>query len=64
LREQQDGAFQLEVRDDGIGVPQEVVDRTSEGFGYSLIRIFLEQLGGTMNVVRNGGTQVSITFPR
>jgi PAS domain S-box-containing protein len=61
---QRGGAFNLEVCDDGIGIPQNVIDRISEGFGYSLIRIFLEQLRGTIMVARNGGTHVSITFPR
>jgi PAS domain S-box-containing protein len=64
LKERREGMFELDVRDDGIGVPQEVVDSTSEGFGYSLIRIFLEQLRGTMTVSRTGGTRVSIMFPR
>ena len=60
-----DGArVRLRVRDDGVGVPPDVDVRTAESFGWQLLQLLTEQLQGTLALTREGGTTVTVEFPR
>jgi len=52
--------FSLEVSDNGIGCPDDV----KEGLGSNLVRLLVQQLGGTLRRERsNPGCRVTIGLP-
>ncbi len=59
-----DGEILLCVRDDGIGLPEHVQPETSPTFGMQVILALVEQLHGSLQVDRLGGTEFRIRFPR
>ncbi len=58
----QDGPFCLKVADDGVGLPEDVGVSKSGSLGMLLVKSFAEGLSGTVELSRNGGTAVTITF--
>jgi two-component system, sensor histidine kinase PdtaS len=64
LKEQPADTLVLEVSDNGVGISQGVIDGTEEGFGFSLVKIFLRQLQGRMTINRENGTRIAVLFPR
>jgi PAS domain S-box-containing protein len=57
-----DGRARLEIRDDGVGLPEAANRHGGIGFGLMLIDTLVKQLGGTMAVERDGGTRYAIEF--
>ena len=55
--------FSIKVKDDGIGIPEEIdIDKTNS-LGLSLVRnLVFRQLSGKLYIRRNGGTEVVIEF--
>ncbi len=80
LRPAEDGSFQLQVKDTGVGIPQEelekifkygyrgsnVRDISGTGEGLSLISIIIRSIGGKIDVESeiNTGTTVTIRIPQ
>jgi PAS domain S-box-containing protein len=58
-----DGRINLAVSDDGVGLPPDFDVQHSSSFGWQLISNLTAQLGGTVRVVSQNGTTVSISFP-
>lgn len=58
-----EGRVNLAVSDDGVGLPQDFDVQHSGSFGWQLISNLTAQLGGTVHVVSQNGTTVSISFP-
>jgi len=54
--------FELIVSDDGVGIPADVDFENSESFGLYLVRLLVEQLDGTVDLGRDGGTTFRIRF--
>ncbi len=54
--------LELAVQDNGIGMPMALDPRNLKSFGLKLVTILVEELGGEMQVKRDGGTEVRITF--
>ncbi len=52
----------LTVRDDGVGFPQDVDFRKSGSLGLQLVSTLASQLGGTINLNREGGTEFVVSF--
>ncbi|HUW42512.1 MAG TPA: PAS domain S-box protein [Rectinemataceae bacterium] len=52
----------IDLRDDGVGIPESVDLANSSGFGFTLIDALRQQLGGTLSVARDGGTGISLAF--
>ncbi len=52
----------LVVEDNGIGFPDDIDHRTPQTFGLQLVNLLAEQLGGTVELERNGGTTFRVTF--
>jgi two-component sensor histidine kinase len=52
----------LEVADNGVGFPADRDFRSPGTLGLKLVAIFTEQVGGTMDLAREGGTRFSLRF--
>jgi two-component sensor histidine kinase len=58
-----DGRYTMMFKDNGVGIPEDLdLDRPSS-LGLTIVNALTGQLGGTIGLVRNGGCEVSITFP-
>jgi PAS domain S-box-containing protein len=57
------GRINLTVRDDGVGLPDDI-DFTGEStLGVTIIRALTDQLDGSLTIERNNGTLITISFP-
>ncbi len=57
-----DGRLELNVRDDGIGLPPGLDISHNESFGLQLVTMMSEQLGGTIEIIHGGGAHFRIVF--
>jgi PAS domain S-box-containing protein len=62
FRREPDGMLQLQVRDNGVGLPAAVTPYTAESFGLQLVDILREQLRASLELERHPGTTVTISF--
>jgi PAS domain S-box-containing protein len=62
FRREPNGKLQLQVRDNGVGLPDAVVPRTVGSFGLQLVDILREQLRATLELERHPGTTATVTF--
>ena len=62
LHSDTEGTFTLIVRDNGIGIPKDLDFRKSESLGLQLVCTLVDQLEGTIELDRSGGTAFTITF--
>ncbi|MCX6560907.1 MAG: response regulator [Candidatus Aminicenantes bacterium] len=58
----QDGRLLLAVRDDGAGFPAGLDYRAAESMGLQLVNLLVGQLDGTLELIRDGGTEFRIVF--
>ncbi len=57
------GSVELIVKDDGVGVPKDLDCSETQSLGLRLVRILAtDQLGGTVSIRRENGTQVQVRF--
>lgn len=60
-----EGQYRLEVADSGTGVPEDFDLGTDDSLGLTIVReLVREELDGTIEVHRSGGTTFRIDFPR
>ncbi len=59
-----DGQWSLVVGDDGLGLPPGIDPLTIRSMGFQIVRLLVDQLGGTMAVNADQGTKFTIAFPR
>jgi PAS domain S-box-containing protein len=57
------GAYHLQVKDDGIGLPNETSYQEAPTLGWQLVGALTRQLGGSIEVKGGAGTEVIVTFP-
>jgi two-component sensor histidine kinase len=62
MRKNGNDHFTLVVSDTGTGLPKDFDYRESPSLGLKLVHTLVDQLGGTIEVDREGGTQFRITF--
>ena len=62
LLEMDDGLLEMDVHDDGIGLPADIEPDTTKTLGLNLVSILTRQLQGTLRIERNDGTRFHITF--
>lgn len=56
------GLIELSISDDGVGLPAGVsLDKTAT-LGMEIVRSFVEQINGKLEIVSSGGTQFRVTF--
>jgi len=58
----ENGKVRLVVRDNGVGFPKSVDFRQTRSLGLQLVNALTEQLGGTIQMRSNGGTEFSVEF--
>jgi two-component sensor histidine kinase len=58
-----DATHTLTVKDDGIGLPDDIVLPPVATLGLALVETLSRQLGGTLSIDRTGGTAVNVRFP-
>ncbi|MCE5214704.1 MAG: sensor histidine kinase, partial [Methanobacterium sp.] len=54
--------FELIIRDDGVGIPEEIDFDTESTLGLRLVHSLVNQLDGVIQMDRTNGTQYTITF--
>lgn len=54
--------YQLSVADDGITLPSDIRPGESLSFGMQLVDVFVKQLGGSFEIIREKGTTFQIHF--
>ena len=64
LREGADGALDLTVGDDGVGMPDGMDPRKTSSLGLDLVFTFADQLGAAVEIGRQGGTFYRFRFRR
>jgi two-component sensor histidine kinase len=62
LQSLEDGRLELQVSDNGVGLPGGLDPEQSESLGLRLVQMLTQQLRGTLEVDRHAGTAVRITF--
>ncbi len=62
LQERDRNRFVLTVSDSGTGFPENIDPRNSPSLGLTLVNSLVEQLDGTIELDRRGGTTFTITF--
>ena len=55
--------LELRVGDDGVGLPASADPADPIGFGFTLVQLLSDQLGGRVEIDRNEGTEFRILFP-
>ena len=58
-----DGQYAMIFKDDGIGLPLDFDISNPPSMGLTIVNALTGQIGGTIELVRNGGSEISITFP-
>ncbi|MGE5443255.1 MAG: histidine kinase dimerization/phosphoacceptor domain -containing protein, partial [Ignavibacteriales bacterium] len=54
--------FALSISDNGIGFPENLDFRNTESLGLQLVTVLVDQIGGTIELNRDSGTEFKITF--
>ena len=54
----------LSLADDGVGIPESINLDNTDTLGMKLIQILTDQLHGTIELDRKGGTRYNLRFPR
>ena len=62
LKRQDDKAYQLLVKDDGVGLPAGIDPEKSTSLGLRLVSILTRQLNGEITLKNENGTSIIITF--
>ncbi|MDP2216579.1 MAG: histidine kinase dimerization/phosphoacceptor domain -containing protein [Methanolobus sp.] len=60
--EEQDKDILLQIKDNGVGFPEDIDIENNDSLGLKLVMILVKQLEGTIKIERNKGTVFSILF--
>ncbi len=58
-----DRCCQLLIGDNGVGLPPDLNLRNTKSFGFNLLAVLIQQIRGSYEIDRSGGTTFKITFP-
>ena len=58
-----DGQYTMIFKDDGVGLPEDLDIAHPSSLGLTIVNALAGQLNGTIDLVRNSGTEINITFP-
>ena len=59
-----DGRVTLLVKDNGIGLPEDLDIETADSFGLQLVTTLVMQLNGSIDIKRKPGSAFKITFDK
>ena len=59
---EKDNAVEITVKDNGVGIPEEIDIKRVNSMGLQLVRLLTDQLKGELKLSRNKGTSFTITF--
>jgi two-component sensor histidine kinase len=59
-----ENSLELEIRDNGTGMPSEMWDRPQKSFGIKLVKVLAKQLRATCTLGNNEGTVLSLQIPK
>jgi len=62
LKKTAENKMELIIKDNGIGMPDEIDPLHSKGFGLNLVHLFTSQIGGEISIKRENGTEFRISF--
>ncbi|MBD3636746.1 MAG: hypothetical protein HUJ25_05335 [Crocinitomicaceae bacterium] len=62
LRKLEPLTYLLIIRDDGSGIPDQYLKGERDTLGIELIHILSDQIGGTLEIKNEGGTEIRVTF--
>jgi len=62
MKQVEKGGFMIEIKDDGVGVPDPAGTADSNTLGLSLVSTLIENLNGSIKVKVNGGTCITLCF--
>jgi PAS domain S-box-containing protein len=62
LSEAEDKEYSLSISDNGAGIPEGMDINNIETLGMRIVTALVSQIGGTLQLSREGGTEFSITF--
>ena len=54
--------LKLLIKDDGVGIPDSFDIKTAKGFGLSLVNILVQQMNGSLEIIKSGGTEYRIVI--
>jgi PAS domain S-box-containing protein len=57
-----DTEAKIQIKDNGIGLGEDLVFEEAKSFGLRIVRILTEQLGGSMKISQKGGTSFTLSF--
>ena len=58
-----DGQYTRVFKDDGVGLPEDLDISHPSSLGLTIVNALTSQLGGTIGLGCNGGSEIIITFP-
>ena len=58
-----DGQYTMIFKDDGVGLPEDLDMKHPSSLGLTIVNALTGQLNGAIDLGRNGGTEIRITFP-
>ena len=58
-----DGQYTMVFKDDGVGLPEDLDISHPSSLGLTIVNALTSQLGGTIGLGCNGGSEIIITFP-
>jgi PAS domain S-box-containing protein len=62
LRKRNDGTVELQIADNGVGLPEGLDFRHTESLGLQIVSLLIDQLEGTVTVDRKKGTAFTLAF--
>jgi two-component sensor histidine kinase len=62
LRQQAETRYELNIEDDGVGLPKGYDPSQNRSLGMTLIHGFSRQLGGKLTIESRGGVKLSLLF--
>lgn len=64
FRSEGEDSYSLVIRDDGVGIPNSILESKLMTLGITLIKSLTTQIKGTVEFLNNNGTTVKLTMPK
>ena len=62
LKKIEDNRFLFMIKDNGIGIPENIDPYSDNTFGFMLINLLVKQINGEMKIKKDNGTEITILF--